>query len=64
MNRKSFLLYLDTLDVIQELTDAQIGKLFRAIVSYQHGLDDPDNREYEELLHREAYLHPSCISQF
>ena len=56
MNRKSFLLYLDTLDVIQELTDAQIGKLFRAIVSYQHGLDDPDNREYEELLSGDSLL--------
>ena len=33
-NRKSFLLYIDSLCVLDELTDAQAGRLFKAIKAY------------------------------
>lgn len=36
-NKKSFVLYTDSLDVLSELTDKQIANIFRAIVAYQHG---------------------------
>jgi hypothetical protein len=38
-NRNSFLLYLDSLAVIDELEDEQIANLFRAIVAWQRGED-------------------------
>lgn len=34
-NRKSFILHIDSLDIIDELTDEQAGQLFRAIKAYQ-----------------------------
>lgn len=34
-NKKSFILYLDALSVLDELDDKQAGKLFRAIKAYQ-----------------------------
>ena len=37
MNRKSFVLHLDSLDVLDELTDDQAGKLFKAIHKHQKG---------------------------
>lgn len=37
MSRKSFVLHKDSLDVLDELTDEQAGKLFRAIKAYQRG---------------------------
>lgn len=33
-NKKSFILYYDSLDVIEELTDEQVWKLFRKMKSY------------------------------
>lgn len=37
--KKSFILYIDSLDVIDDLTDEQAGQLFRAIKSYHVGGD-------------------------
>ena len=37
MGRKSFILHIDTLDVLDELTDEQAAMLFRAIRDYQKG---------------------------
>lgn len=34
-NKKSFLLYNDTLDIESKLSDEQLGQLFRAIIRYQ-----------------------------
>lgn len=34
-NKKSFILYLDSLDVIKELDDKQTAELFRAIIEYE-----------------------------
>lgn len=34
-NKKSFLLHIDSLDILDELTDEQAGKLFKAIKAYQ-----------------------------
>jgi len=36
--KKSFILHIDTLAVLDELTDEQAGLLFKAIKSYQMGL--------------------------
>ena len=38
-NKKSFLLHKDSLNVLDELTDEQAGKLFKAIKNYQNGID-------------------------
>ena len=35
MSKKSFILHLDSLDVIDELNDQQIAELFKAIIDYQ-----------------------------
>ncbi len=35
--RKSFLLHIDSLDILDDLTNEQVGELFRAIKAYQHG---------------------------
>jgi hypothetical protein len=37
--KKSFILHIDTLAVLDELTDEQAGLLFKAIKSYQIGLN-------------------------
>ena len=37
--KKSFILHIDTLAVLDELTDEQAGLLFKAIKSYQMGLN-------------------------
>ena len=37
--QKSFILYNDSLDVLDELNDEQAGKLFKAIRNYQKGCD-------------------------
>jgi len=37
--RKSFVLHKDSLDILEELTDEQAGKLFKAIRYYQLGMD-------------------------
>jgi hypothetical protein len=34
-NRKSFLLHIDSLDILDELTDEEAGQLFKAIHNYQ-----------------------------
>lgn len=39
MAKKSFILYLDQLEVLDALTDEQVGKLFRAIKAFQSGED-------------------------
>jgi len=38
--RKSFLIHTDTLNVLDILTDEQVGKLFRAIKNYQNGVEN------------------------
>ena len=38
-NKKSFILYIDTLEVLNELTDEQAGQLFKTIHKYQLGED-------------------------
>lgn len=43
VNKKSFLIHLDTLAVLDELDDVQAGKLFKAIKSYQHNLTENNN---------------------
>lgn len=35
--KKSFILYKDTLEIHKKLTDKQLGQLFRAIIFYQNG---------------------------
>jgi len=35
--RKSFVLHFDSLDVIEELTDEQVGKLLKKMRSYHNG---------------------------
>lgn len=35
MDRKSFIIYLDSLEILDELTDEEAGKLFKAIKLYQ-----------------------------
>jgi hypothetical protein len=37
--KKSFLLYLDTLEILNKLTDEQAGKLLKAFLSYHSGED-------------------------
>lgn len=37
MNRKSFIIYSDSLSVLDELTDEQAGRLFKAIKAYHNG---------------------------
>lgn len=37
MSKKSFILHIDSLSILDDLTDEQAGKLFRAIQSYQKG---------------------------
>lgn len=37
MNKKSFLIYKDSLAVLDELTDEQAGQLFKAIKAYHEG---------------------------
>lgn len=46
--KKSFLLHVDALSVLNELSDQQAGQLFKAILNYQNGTDlnpfsDPEN---------------------
>jgi len=36
-NRKSFILHIDSLDILEHLTDEQSGQLFKAIKSYMNG---------------------------
>lgn len=38
-NKKSFLLHIDSLDILDELTDEEAGELFKAIRGYQKGED-------------------------
>jgi hypothetical protein len=50
-NKKSFILYLDSLEVLEELNDTQVANIFRAIVAFQKG------EEYElSRLERIAFL--------
>ena len=42
MNRDSFVLYADSLDILDLLSDEQAGQLFRAIRSYVKGDDLPE----------------------
>ena len=39
--KKSFLLHIDSLDILEDLTNGQAGVLFKAIKAYQHGEDFP-----------------------
>lgn len=41
--RKSFVIYIDSLAILDELSDEQAGKLFKAIKNYHCGGDEPDN---------------------
>ena len=38
-NRKSFLLHIDSLDILDELTDEECGLLFKAIKAHQQGVE-------------------------
>lgn len=38
-NKKSFLLHIDSLDILDDLTNGQAGVLFKAIKAYQHNED-------------------------
>ena len=40
-NKKSFLLHIDSLDILDDLTNGQAGVLFKAIKAYQHEEDFP-----------------------
>jgi hypothetical protein len=40
-NKKSFLLHIDSLDILDDLTNGQAGVLFKAIKAYQHNDDYP-----------------------
>jgi len=40
-NKKSFLLHIDSLDILDDLTNSQAGVLFKAIKAYQHNEDYP-----------------------
>jgi hypothetical protein len=40
MSKKSFVLHIDSLQVVEELSDEQAGKLLKAIYNYQIGADD------------------------
>jgi hypothetical protein len=42
-NKKSFVLYIDTLDCLNEFSDIQAGKLFKAIWKFQNG----ENTEFK-----------------
>lgn len=42
MGRNSFLMYVDNLEMIEELEDYQIGVLFRAIMRYEAGKELPE----------------------
>lgn len=44
-NKKSFLIYTDQLDILNELSDEQAGKLFKAIKAYQMHLASEDENE-------------------
>tara|TARA_R110000851_G_scaffold186975_5_gene336449 strand:+ start:981 stop:1283 length:303 start_codon:yes stop_codon:yes gene_type:complete len=35
-NKKSFLIHIDSLDILDDLTNGQAGVLFKAIKAYQH----------------------------
>lgn len=37
--KKSFIMYKDTIDIIDKLSDEQAGSLFRAICNFQRGID-------------------------
>jgi len=39
--KKSFLLHIDSLDILDDLTNGQAGVLFKAIKAYQHNEDFP-----------------------
>jgi hypothetical protein len=39
--KKSFLLHIDSLDILDDLTNGQAGVLFKAIKAYQHEEDFP-----------------------
>jgi len=43
VEKKSFILYIDTLDISDHLSDKKLGKFFRAIINFQK------NKEYELL---------------
>jgi hypothetical protein len=45
-NKNSFILYLDHLIVLDELSDEQAGKLFKVIRAYHSG----DNETYKKLM--------------
>ena len=40
-NKKSFLLHIDSLDILDDLTNGQAGVLFKAIKAYQHNEEFP-----------------------
>lgn len=45
INKKSFILHLDSLDVLNELTDEQAGKLFKAIYNFNCTGETPDFKD-------------------
>ena len=38
-NKKSFILHIDSLDILEKLTDEQSGKLLKAMLDYHKGND-------------------------
>ncbi len=45
MERKSFIVYLDLLDSLDELSDAQAGKLFKTIKAYHRSVAEGATQE-------------------
>lgn len=39
VEKKSFLVYSDLISAIQEMSDIETGKLFRAMLQYHNGID-------------------------
>ena len=39
MNKKSFILHVDSLDIVDDMSDDQAGQLLKAIKAFQHGVE-------------------------
>lgn len=49
-NRKSFIIHKDSLDILDQLTDEQAGKLFKAIFSYQKTGDFAELDQFTKII--------------
>ena len=56
MSKKSFLLYVDALTVLNELNDEQAGQLFKAITNFQNGTELNPFNDPSEFGLRMAFL--------